>query len=159
MNVIWGMSVEMRLAVLLVTGLISLLLIGSAHDALSGETSASAKQVVAVGQAIYVKQCARCHGDDLQGQPNFRQRLPNGKMPAPAHDETGHTWHHPDWQLFEITKTGQQPFRPPEYKTDMPAYKDILTDGEIWAVLAFIKNSWPIYIQERQSEFSRTMLR
>ena len=149
----------MRLAVLLVTALISLLLIGSARDVLSGEKSASAKQVVAVGQAIYVKQCARCHGDDLQGQPNFRQRLPNGKMPAPAHDETGHTWHHPDWQLFEITKTGRQPFRPPEYKTDMPAYKDILTDEEIWAVLAFIKNSWPVNIQERQSEFSRTMLR
>ncbi len=149
----------MRLAVLLVTALISLLLIGSARDVLSGEKSASAKQVVAVGQAIYVKQCARCHGDDLQGQPNFRQRLPNGKMPAPAHDETGHTWHHADWQLFEITKTGRQPFRPPEYKTDMPAYKDILTDEEIWAVLASIKNSWPVNIQERQSEFSRTMLR
>ncbi len=149
----------MRLAVLLVTALISLLLIGSARDVLSGEKSASAKQVVAVGQAIYVKQCARCHGDDLQGQPNFRQRLPNGKMPAPAHDETGHTCHHADWQLFEITKTGRQPFRPPEYKTDMPAYKDILTDEEIWAVLAFIKNSWPVNIQERQSEFSRTMLR
>ena len=149
----------MRLAVLLVTALISLLLIGSGRDALSGEKSVSAKQVVAVGQAIYVKQCARCHGDDLQGQPNFRQRLPNGKMPAPAHDETGHTWHHPDWQLFEITKTGRQPFRPPEYKTDMPAYKDILTDGEIWAVLAFINNSWPVNIQERQSDISRTMLR
>jgi len=128
----------MRLAVLLVTALISLLLIGSARDVLSGENAASTKQVVAVGQAIYVKQCARCHGDDLQGQPNFRQRLPNGKMPAPAHDETGHTWHHADWQLFEITKTGRQPFRPPEYKTDMPAYKDILTDEEIWAVLAFM---------------------
>jgi mono/diheme cytochrome c family protein len=80
-------------------------------------------------------------------------------MPAPAHDETGHTWHHPDWQLFEITKTARQPFRPSEYKTDMPAYKDILTDEEIWAVLAFIKNSWPVNIQERQSEISRTMLR
>ena len=32
-------------------------------------------------------------------------------------------------------------------------------DSEIWAVLAFIKNSWPINIQERQSEFSRTMLK
>jgi mono/diheme cytochrome c family protein len=149
----------MRLAVLLVSALISLLLIGSARDAFSGENFARAKQVVAVGQAIYVKQCARCHGDDLQGQPNFRQRLPNGKMPAPAHDETGHTWHHPDWQLFEITKTARQPFRPSEYKTDMPAYKDILTDEEIWAVLAFIKNSWPVNIQERQSEISRTMLR
>ncbi len=149
----------MRLAVLLVTALISLPLIGSGRDALSGKKSTSVEQVVAVGQAIYVKQCARCHGDDLQGQPNFRQRLPNGKMPASALDETGHTWHHPDWQLFEITKTGRQPFRPPEYKTDMPAYKDILTDEEIWAVLAFINNSWPVNIQERQSDISRTMLR
>ncbi len=149
----------MRLAVLLVTALISLPLIGSGRDALSGKKSTSVEQVVAVGQAIYVKQCARCHGDDLQGQPNFRQPLPNGKMPASALDETGHTWHHPDWQLFEITKTGRQPFRPPEYKTDMPAYKDILTDEEIWAVLAFINNSWPVNIQERQSDISRTMLR
>jgi hypothetical protein len=28
------------------------------------------------------------------------QRKPDGKLPAPPHDASGHTWHHADAQLF-----------------------------------------------------------
>lgn len=28
----------------------------------------------------------------------------NGYLPAPPHDVTGHTWHHPDGLLFDLTK-------------------------------------------------------
>src|ERR1043166_1904770 len=32
---------------------------------------------VARGQAVYAAQCARCHGVNLEGQPNWRVQLPN----------------------------------------------------------------------------------
>ena len=41
--------------------------------------------VVARGKVVYAEQCASCHGANLEGQPNWRHRLPNGRMPAPPH--------------------------------------------------------------------------
>ena len=37
----------------------------------------------------------------------------------------------------------------PGYDSDMPAFKDVLTDEQIRTVLAFIKSTWP----ERQRTF------
>jgi hypothetical protein len=51
---------------------------------------------VAMGQELYVSFCAGCHGANLEGQPDWQKRLPLGNLPAPPHDQTGHTWHHPD---------------------------------------------------------------
>ena len=108
---------------------------------------------LALGKRIYEQYCAACHGERLQGHPNWRKRLPSGKFPAPPHDETGHTWHHPDELLFGITKHGLvPPYAPEDYESDMPAFKDILTDEEIWAVLAYIKSTWPEDIRAFQEE-------
>jgi mono/diheme cytochrome c family protein len=69
--------------------------------------------------------------------------MPNGRMPAPPHDESGHTWHHPDRVLFAITKDGLvPPHAPTGYESDMPAFAGKLSDEEIWAVLAYIKSHW-----------------
>ena len=98
---------------------------------------------VALGQRVYAQHCASCHGAKLEGQPEWRRRLPNGRMPAPPHDETGHTWHHADAQLFAITKRGLvPPHAPAGYESDMPAFGQTLSDEEIWAVLAYIKSQW-----------------
>jgi ABC-type transport system substrate-binding protein len=105
---------------------------------------------VAMGQQVYVSFCAGCHGPNLEGQPDWQKRLPMGNFPAPPHDETGHTWHHADQWLFDIVKDGGQHFAPPRYRSAMPAYRDMLTDDEIWAVLAFIKSRWPASIRARQ---------
>ena len=35
--------------------------------------------------------CASCHGDNLQGQPNWQQANADGSYPAPPHDASGHT--------------------------------------------------------------------
>ena len=69
-----------------------------------------------------------------------------GNFPAPPHDETGHTWHHADQWLFDIVKHGGKHHAPPRYRSAMPAYHDMLSDAEIWAVLAFIKSRWPTAI-------------
>jgi S-disulfanyl-L-cysteine oxidoreductase SoxD len=98
---------------------------------------------LALGAKVYAQHCAVCHGAKLQGQPNWRARLPNGRLPAPPHDESGHTWHHTDAVLFAITKNGLvPPYAPKGYESDMPAFGGKLSDGEIRAVLAFIESHW-----------------
>lgn len=103
------------------------------------------------GQIVYQQYCAACHGENLEGQANWRSRKPDGRLPAPAHDKTGHTWHHSDEQLVGITKYSLGEFVPGEYETDMPAFQDVLPDEDIWAVIAFIKSTWPLNVRERQS--------
>ncbi|RAH96204.1 cytochrome C [Acuticoccus sediminis] len=97
---------------------------------------------IALGQDLYAANCASCHGASLEGQPDWRRRRNNGRLPAPPHDETGHTWHHSDQDLFKITRSGVEAVVP-DYESDMPAFEGILTDAEIRAVLAHIKSTWP----------------
>jgi mono/diheme cytochrome c family protein len=110
--------------------------------------------LVIQGKAIYANHCAACHGESLQGQPNWRERMPNGKLPAPPHDKTGHTWHHPDGMLVDMVKNGLVPGKtaPPGYVSDMPAYRDILSEQEILAVLTYIKSTWPPKVLQAQKE-------
>lgn len=111
---------------------------------------------VARGKQAYGQYCASCHGANLEGQPNWRQRKPDGRLPAPPHDATGHTWHHPDQHLFEVTKNGvKPPLAPPGYQSDMPGFAENLSDADIWAIIAFIKSLWPQEIRDRQPSFER----
>ena len=106
---------------------------------------------VALGERIYREHCAVCHGAALEGQLDWRARNAAGRLPAPPHDATGHTWHHTDEQLFLLTKRGLAPPLAPEgYESDMPGFADRLTDEQIWAVLAYIKSRWPPQILARQ---------
>lgn len=111
---------------------------------------------VEFGQVVYKANCAACHGSNLEGQPNWRARNPEGRLPAPPHDDTGHTSHHPDIDLFQITKNGVKPPLAPEgYKSDMPSFEGILSDKEIWAVLSYIKSKWSPNILARQNRMNR----
>lgn len=107
---------------------------------------------VAQGRAVYEAHCAACHGENLQGQPNWQEPLPNGRMPPPPHDASGHTWHHPDAMLFGIIQRGMAPYAWKGYEGDMPAFGGVLTDDEIRAVLAYIKSTWPEKVRAYQSE-------
>lgn len=112
------------------------------------------RNLVVQGRAVYANSCAACHGAMLQGQPNWRVRLANGKLPAPPHDKTGHTWHHPDAMLLDLVKNGLVPGRtaPPGYQSDMPAFGGVLSDEQITAVLAYIKSTWPSDVLRMQRE-------
>lgn len=112
---------------------------------------------VAQGRKIYGQYCAACHGANLEGQPDWRSRKPDGRMPAPPHDESGHTWHHPDHILFGITKEGLVPGRygPPGYTSDMPAFGSVLSDDDIRAVLAFIQSGWSEELWRARREMLR----
>lgn len=112
---------------------------------------------IAQGEVLYADHCAACHGADLEGEPNWRERDENGLLPAPPHDETGHTWHHPDAQLFDLTKYGVSEVlarRGLDYDSSMMGFGDVLSDAEILAVLAFIKASWPRQVIEMHNEIN-----
>ncbi len=124
--------------------------------AFSEQTKAdpSNSEQVALGEMVYQATCAECHGAALEGQPNWQSRLPDGTMPAPPHDENGHTWHHPDQQLFDYTKLGGAAVIPAPFKSAMPGFGESLSDDDIWAVLAFIKSTWPPRTREIQEQRS-----
>ncbi len=108
------------------------------------------------GEIVYRTHCAVCHGANLEGQPNWQVRKPDGRLPAPPHDASGHTWHHPDEHLFALTKQGvAPPLAPQGYESDMPGFAASLSDDEIWDVLAYIKSRWPPEIRARQSTLGR----
>ncbi len=125
-------------------------------DAAQAFISPSDQELVARGKVIYANNCASCHGANLEGQPDWRKRLPNGRLPAPPHDESGHTWHHPDALLVELVKNGLVAGKtaPSGYESDMPAFGQSLSDADIVAVLAYIKSSWPPEVLEAQKRMT-----
>ena len=107
---------------------------------------------VALGRQVYDAQCASCHGDNLEGEVNWRESDPSGLLKAPPHDETGHTWHHDDAYLIESIKLGGARLPADVGISPMPAYEAVLSDAEITAVLAFIKSQWPTDILAAQAQ-------
>jgi mono/diheme cytochrome c family protein len=52
-----------------------------------------------------------------------------------------------------MTKNGTAGMMP-GYETVMPAYKDVLSDADILAVLSYIESTWPADIRERQQRLN-----
>lgn len=93
---------------------------------------------VAHGARLYAENCAGCHGANLEGAPNWKQWLPDGSLPPPPHDSSGHTWHHPDALLLDITRNGGDRAS----GSRMPAFGERLSEDETTAILDFIKSKW-----------------
>lgn len=106
---------------------------------------------VIAGKAVYLRWCASCHGRRLQGQPLWQLNDQFARRRAPAHDQTGHTWAHSDDELFFMTREGRFPTTPATATSYMPAFRHVLTDDQILAVLAFIKANWSIGLRISQA--------
>lgn len=109
---------------------------------------------IALGELVYVQQCASCHGFNLEGQPDWKLPDEDGSFRAPPHDSTGHTWHHGDPTLLEAVRQGGLRLAEMDIgaTSNMPAFEDILSEKEITAVLAYIKSTWPLENQTFQWE-------
>lgn len=106
------------------------------------------------GAQLYADHCAECHGTQLEGQPDWQIAGDDGVMPAPPHDETGHTWHHDDAMLIDYIRRGGQAVLDDlgvRMTSGMPAFGNILEDDDIIAILAYIKSTWPARIQALQA--------
>lgn len=106
------------------------------------------------GRSLYAAECSSCHGAELQGQTNWQRPNDEGILPAPPHDASGHTWHHDNTLLFTYTKLGGRQALEERgvtnFKSGMPGFEEILTDDEIWDILAFIRSTWPERIRNIQ---------
>lgn len=110
---------------------------------------------ITAGRDLYLNFCAACHGVELEGAPDWRTPGPDGQLPTPPHDETGHTWHHGDAFLFDYVKKGGQAVLDDlgvRYNSGMPPFDGVLSDAEIEAILAYIKSTWPLRASEFQAE-------
>ncbi len=141
----------------------ALLLSGAGAGAwLSGKTgdrtdTPSKRMDLAEGARLYQDYCAACHGANLEGQPDWQSPGPDGVLPAPPHDETGHTWHHSDRVLFDYTRLGGQAAlaaQGVDFASGMPGFGDQLTDDQIRNILAYIKSTWPERERRIQAERS-----
>jgi mono/diheme cytochrome c family protein len=112
-------------------------------------------EVVALGAEIYDANCASCHGADLEGQGgDWRVPDAEGYLPAPPHDETGHTWHHPDEILIAVTTQGTAALVGGDYRSNMAGFGEVLSAAEIVAVLSYIKSTWPEEVIEIHNEIN-----
>jgi mono/diheme cytochrome c family protein len=124
---------------------------------LAAQTSGGDASVttVALGKTLYAQHCAICHGANLEGQRDWKKPLASGRMPAPPHDASGHTWHHADGVLFRVTKEGPAAVVGRGYQSNMQGFGNIMSDDDIRAVIAFIKSTWPERERGYQAEMSR----
>ncbi|MGH2427216.1 MAG: c-type cytochrome, partial [bacterium] len=97
---------------------------------------------IARGRAVYLRNCASCHGQRAEGARNWTEPDARGNLPPPPHDDTGHTWRHSDRELAEMIRNG---WRDPFNKTPeitMPPFKDRLSDEDLEAVITYFKSLW-----------------
>lgn len=93
--------------------------------------------MVAKGEILYAQYCASCHRSDLSGAPNWKTPNDAGFFPPPPHDNSGHTWHHPDELLVVLIQEGLD-----DVPSAMPDFVDVLTDEEILSIIEFFKSQW-----------------
>ena len=102
-------------------------------------TSAATAEWLSRGEAVYLRECASCHGERGEGQPDWAVTLPDGSLPASPHDASGHTWHHSDAELLDIVTRGGKFYLP---ASTMPAFGPKLSQDDMRAALAHIKTFW-----------------
>ena len=106
------------------------------------EPTSSPSENFIEGADLYAANCQVCHGDS---------NGIGGTGGAPSHDRAGHTWHHPDSQLWEWVLNGKLGFGGPT----MPAFEDKLVEPEVDAILTFIKTWWTPGQRESQADLSK----
>ena len=139
-----------RIAMLVILGLAVLMIFLSTRTTPSDQSiNARVSESAPAGAILYAQNCAVCHGDNLQGQPNWQQANADGSYPAPPHDASGHTWHHNDAYLIAVTTYGGAAVTGVATNA-MPGFQNQLSDSEIVLILDYIKGTWPDDIKAKQ---------
>ena len=101
------------------------------YRALTNPYGYSDPKLAALGMPIYAKQCARCHGVD--GHAGIPNTVDGGPPPADLND--ANRLHDDPYFFWRIHDGGTLA----NFMTEMPAFKGILTDDDIWRVITFIR--------------------
>jgi len=97
----------------------------------------NAAQLV-MGKQVFQKQCATCHGEQAQGDENWRKTDADGNYPPPPLNGSGHTWHHSTEVLKRVIFDGS-----PQGRGNMPAWKGKLSEEKVDAVIVWMQSTWP----------------
>lgn len=137
---------------------LSITLFSIYYDRITAETEGVADSYneaqVSRGSSLYKANCAFCHGDALEGKLGWDKVYPSGGRPALPLNGHGVITRLADQDLMDVIKYGGQPFSPADYKNDMPGFEMLLSDGDIWAVVAYIKSRWSDETIKRQRDAS-----
>ena len=91
--------------------------------------------VVEEGGKLYQKHCSRCHGADGMGD----REAANNLSPSPA--LLAYMVQMPmsvdEYLLWSISEGGER------FNTDMPAFKNRLSEKEIWRIITFMRAGFP----------------
>ena len=89
------------------------------------------------GRRVYYQNCLPCHGDHLDGQGHFAQAL--NPLPADFQDNGTIAQLTESFVFWRVAKGG--PGLPREgapWNSAMPAWEDVLTEQQIWAVIIYL---------------------
>ena len=89
------------------------------------------------GGKLFQENCAKCHGKQAQGAPDWQKMDANGKFPPPPLNGTAHAWHHPRAVLVDTIIKGTV-----KQGGNMPAWKDRLSEEQINDIIAWFQSKW-----------------
>ena len=89
------------------------------------------------GQHLFQKKCAKCHGVNAEGEPDWRQTDENGEYPPPPLNGLAYARHHTLDQLRQQIQVGSG-----MAKGEMPAFINKISTTDIDAVIAFFQSKW-----------------
>ncbi len=87
---------------------------------------------IALGEALFERHCALCHGAGGKGDGPEAQRLPT----PPADLTAQHLWDHRDGELFGWLATGM---KAPDGQPAMPGFAAVLDTEQRWALIDAIR--------------------
>lgn len=114
------------------------------HDTgylLSDSVVAVTPAQVTTGRGLYAANCAICHGTDLEGAPDWRPTLAG--VAPPPHTADGPAARRHDTYLIRMVRDGSAVMHDDRNRDGMPAFANLLSNREIHAVVAFLKERWP----------------
>ncbi|MFT5446417.1 MAG: mono/diheme cytochrome c family protein [Gammaproteobacteria bacterium] len=113
---------------------------GPTHSAVAMNTPVRWYESIRIqrGAALYAQHCADCHGNNAQGNADWRKKSAGGLFPPPPLNGTGHAWHHPLRALGAQIKHGA-----PGGRGSMPGFSATLSDEQILDTIAWFQHQWP----------------
>jgi len=102
------------------------------------------KQQVIEGKKIYLVNCISCHNKNAVGTFNWKKKLVDGSYPPPPLNGTAHAWHHPMPALLKTISEGGI-----NIGGKMPAFKGVINDDGMIAVVAYFQHYWGDEIYDR----------
>ncbi len=109
--------------------------------------------VIVAGASLYQRHCAACHGDNAEGDADWRQRDAEGKFPPPPLNGAGHAWHHSTQRLVEMVAEGTEP------QGKMPGWQGKLSQKEIESIVAWLQAQWSDLVYDTWRERQQAKLK